>query len=191
MKEEEEEDDDSEPAPRVELTEEEKREVFRKRDTPDITVEELNKFFGKFTVPDKSEGFDEMRYEWEGAKESYEYLRKYVVGRKKNERMDDLEPSAWWKDKHAEWIKQFNDWQAKQKEFNNSPIMKATKEKEEAKQKAEEEGVVYEDDDEEIEVDTMSVKNLDDVGNGEPLRILHVRRLGPFAAAHGTVLLAV
>merc|ERR1711870_112045 len=148
MKEEEEEDDDAEPAPRVELTEEEKKEVFRKRDTPDITPDEINRSFGKFTVPDKSEGFDEMRYEWEGAKESYDYLRKWVVARKQNDRMDDLEPSAWWKDKHAEWIQTFHDWQAKQKEFKNSEIMRAkeekAREKEEAKQKAEEEGTVYE-----------------------------------------------
>merc|ERR1712217_411701 len=176
MKEEEDVQDDDEPAPRVELTEEEKNQVFPKKEAagpPDITPDEINRSFGKFTVPDKSEGFDERRYEWEGAKESYDYLRKWVVARKQNDRMDDLEPSAWWKDKHAEWIQTFHDWQAKQKEFKNSEIMRAkeekAREKEEAKQKAEEEGTVYEDDDEEIEVETMGVENLDDVGNGEPL----------------------
>merc|ERR1711972_411577 len=91
MKEEEDVQDDDEPAPRVELTEEEKNQVFPKKDAaglPDITPDEINRSFGKFTVPDKSEGFDEMRYEWEGAKESYDYLRKWVVARKENDRMD-------------------------------------------------------------------------------------------------------
>merc|ERR1712190_494196 len=74
MKEEEEE--ETEP-PVVELTEEEKKQWFRKPAvgaTSDLTSVVLSQSFGKFTIPDQDEGFDDLRFEWQNAAESKEYL---------------------------------------------------------------------------------------------------------------------
>merc|ERR1712039_317239 len=89
-------------------------------------------------VPEQSEGFDEMRYEWQGATESTDYLRKWVLDKKLNSRIEDLTPGDWFKEKHTEWIKSFADWQAKQKAYKNSPAAKA--------KVAKEEGAAVEDD---------------------------------------------
>merc|ERR1712190_640155 len=140
------EEEDNEPPPTVELTEEEKAEVFKKgaTDVTDLTSATLEKFYGKFTVPDNTEGFDEMRFEWDGQAESTDYLRKWVIDRKVNTRMDDLLPSDWFKEKHHEWLELFAGWQANAKKYNLSPAKKAKdaakKKKEEALKKAEADG---------------------------------------------------
>merc|ERR1712137_862726 len=129
--------EDNEPPPTVELTEEEKAEVFKKgeKDVTDLTSATLDKHYGQFSVPDNTEGFDEMRFEWDGQAESTDYLRKWVVDRKANSRMDDLQPSEWFKEKHHEWIKLFAGWQTNAKKYNISPAKRA---KEAAKKKKEE-----------------------------------------------------
>merc|ERR1712083_584322 len=53
----------------VELTEEEKSEWFKKSETPDLEKKTLSSSFSKFSLPDKSEGFDEIRYAWQQASE--------------------------------------------------------------------------------------------------------------------------
>merc|ERR1712039_18162 len=171
------EEEDNEPPPTVELTEEEKAEVFKKGSTTDVcdlTAEALNQYYGQFSVPDEAEGFDDMRFEWDGQAESTDYLRKWVIDRKVNTRMDDLLPSDWFKEKHHEWLKLFAGWQANAKKYNLSPAKRAKeaakKKKEEAMKKAEADGTaVEEDEDAEMEVDIFSVENLDDMKDGEPL----------------------
>jgi len=169
------EEEDNEPPPTVELTEEEKAEVFKKgaTDVTDLTSATLEKYYGKFTVPDTTEGFDEMRFEWDGQAESTDYLRKWVIDRKANSRMDDLQPSDWFKEKHHEWLKLFAGWQASQKKYNVSPGKRAkdiaNKKKEEARKKAEADGAEVEEEDVEMEVDIFAVENLDDMKDGEPL----------------------
>lgn len=173
---EEEEDEETEP-PKVELTDEEKKMWFRpSAGSGDLTSTVLNQCFGSFSIPEKSEGFDELRFEWQAASQSKEYLRKWVLEKKRNTRIDDLQPGEWFQEKIKEWQKLFAEWQTKQKAFKSSA---AQKEKEAAaKKKAEEaakggDGEAKEDDDD-IEdnaqdVDIMAVEDVTDVGNGEPL----------------------
>merc|ERR1712217_910636 len=166
--------EDEERPPEVELTEEEKQAVFKKSPggISDLTEAVVNKFFSKFSVPEKEEGFDELKYDWQNAAASKEYLRKWVSDRKRTAKIEDLQPGDWFKEKLGECLKTYAAWQAKHKEYAASPAKKAKdaerKKKEEAARKAEEAG---EDIDEEAEdeVDIFLVEDVKDVGNGAPL----------------------
>merc|ERR1712048_1033819 len=109
---------EEEQPPKVELTEEEKKMWFRPQaGASDLTSTVLSQSFALFTLPEKEEGFDDMRYEWQNAKESTEYLQKWVLDKKLPSRIEDLQPSQFFKDKLTEWNKAYQEWQAKQKTY--------------------------------------------------------------------------
>jgi len=140
--------------------------------TADLTNLVLSQSFGSFTIPEKNEGFDELRFEWQNAEQSKDYLRKWVLDRKLTSRIEELQPSQWFNDKFSEWVKAYAGWQSKQKAYKASAAKKAkdeaAKKREEAAKKADEEGAVVEDEPE-MDVDIFTVEDLNDVGNGEPL----------------------
>merc|ERR1712008_536348 len=100
--------------------------------------------FGSFSIPEKEEGFDSLTFEWQGAEASKEYLRTWVLEKKRTSRIEDLQPSQWFQDKSKDWIKTFNEWQAKHKAFKGSAAQKekeaAAKKKAEEKKKEGEDG---------------------------------------------------
>lgn len=149
--EEEEEEDDGlgEEPPKVELTEEDKKQAFRpKIANGDLQPAVFNKFFAKFAVPEQSEGFGEVKYVWDDEETSKTYLRKWVLEAKRTTRIEDLQPSKYFTEKLAAWKKQFADWQAKQKAFKAAPKKDAGEEK---KPK-----------------DLASIEDINDIGDGEP-----------------------
>jgi len=177
-KEEEEENEEKpeEGPPQVELTEEEKKTWFRTPGpggTSDLTNAVLSQNFGKFSIPTQDEGFDVIRFEWQDDAGSREYLTRWIKDRKLTSRIEELQPGQWFQDKLAEWLKTYQEWQTKHKEYNNSPSKKA---KDEEKRRREEEKK-EEGDDEEAkdpqmetdDLDIFSVEDVCDVGNGEPL----------------------
>merc|ERR1712176_1471137 len=99
-KEEEEEEMETEPA-KAELTEEEEKIWFTKGGIPDISPQVVDKCFGDFGIPAKSEGFDEIKFEWQKEKASKEYLRNWVLERKRTSKLEWLQPSAWFKEQQA------------------------------------------------------------------------------------------
>merc|ERR1712190_85500 len=131
-----------------------------------------NKCFSKFSVPQKDEGFDELKYDWQNAAESKAYLQKWVSERKRTAKIEDLQPGEWFKEKLIEWLKTYASWQSKHKEYASSPAKKAKdaerKKERRSCEKAEEAG---EDIDEEAEdeVDIFLVEDVKDVGTGAPL----------------------
>jgi len=158
-----EEEDDNEP-PSVELTAEEQAIKFRTLPQPDLTSLAMSQSFGHFTIPEKSEGFDEIRYEWQSATKSKEYLRTIVLDKKIHSKIEDLQPSKWFQDKNAEWLKTFKMWEGKQKSFKATVAKKAAEKKQD--------GDDDKKDDEEQEgddLDIFSVEDVCDVGSNEPL----------------------
>merc|ERR1712187_877810 len=79
----------------VELTAQEKSSFFNNALTPDMDEKELGRIFGTFTLPDKAEGFDEVRFVWQNQAKSDEYLKAWVKTRKLNQRVEDLTPGTW------------------------------------------------------------------------------------------------
>jgi len=77
--------------------------------------------FAKFSLPDKSEGFDLVRYEWSKDAKALEYLKQWKLNRKINSRVEELRPSAWFHQKvqqmskaTKEWRQRVTDWKAEQ-----------------------------------------------------------------------------
>merc|ERR1712151_501819 len=147
-----EEESDAEPE-KAELTEEESKMWFAKGALSDLSTTVLEKHFGEFSIPSKSEGFDEIKYEWQKEKPSKEYLRNWVLERKRTSRIDSLQPSQWFNEQQAEFTKKIAEWQAKQKTAKAAPKKKKADDGEE----------------DEAGMDIYSIDNVCDVGNGEPL----------------------
>jgi len=104
-------------APTVKLTEEEKKQPFAKMPAPDLALWVLGPTFNKFTLPQKTEGFDEIRYEWAKGKESEEYIKNWVRERKITTRMEELTPSDWFTERWTEFQKNLREWHTKQQEW--------------------------------------------------------------------------
>merc|ERR1712039_153022 len=85
----------------VELTEEEKAICFRKTEVPDITPATLTKNFANYSIPTKEEGFDEVRFVWSKADVCASKFKEWLLENKRTQRIDDLEPSEWFKEKWA------------------------------------------------------------------------------------------
>jgi len=71
----------------------------------------MNTAFSLFTTPDKSEGFDDIRYEWDSAADSKEYLKVWVTNKKLSTRVEDLKPGEFFVTKNAEFNKSMHGWQ--------------------------------------------------------------------------------
>merc|ERR1712060_727065 len=121
--EEEEEKEDREMAdadpPTVELTAEEKKRWFRKNAIPGVAPYTLNTTFTKFTIPEKDEGLDEVRYEWHKDKQAKEYMKQWIRDRKCTTRIEDLQPSEWFTRKWKEWQKTLQQWHTKQNAYKD------------------------------------------------------------------------
>merc|ERR1719379_1492496 len=118
--------------------------------------------FYKFSLPSKTEGFDEIKYEWDNESKAKAYLTEWQKEQKLTCRVEDLQPGEWFKTKSAEWAKVIKEWQAKQKS-----VAKPAPKAKEAKESEEKEG--EEDDDMAPDVDIFSVDNVEDIGDGVPL----------------------
>merc|ERR1711948_124124 len=116
----------------VELTAEEKGAFFNKALTPDMDEKELGRIFGTFTLPDKTEGFDDVKFVWQNQAKSEEYLKAWVKTRKLNQRVEDLTPGNWFHEQWPEWDKLLQNW----KQVHTSAKDPANKKKPEKKKAA-------------------------------------------------------
>jgi len=159
------------PVEEVSLTEEEKKLTFRKKDAPDLSPKDIALSFSKFTLPAADEGFDEVAFPWQDEEKCKEYLRDWVLAKKLTERVEDLQPSEWFKGKWSEWTKLLSQWRKKQQEFKDPA---AKKKAALAKKKAEEDGEEGAEKQEKMDInaedlDVFSVEDVTDIGSGEPL----------------------
>eukprot|EP00930_Biecheleria_cincta_P025118 TRINITY_DN1791_c0_g2_i1.p1 TRINITY_DN1791_c0_g2~~TRINITY_DN1791_c0_g2_i1.p1 ORF type:complete len:794 (-),score=208.88 TRINITY_DN1791_c0_g2_i1:36-2144(-) len=139
--------------PKAELTEEEKTAVFPKRGAGDLAPLALSKSLTNFTLPEKSEGFDEVKYVWEPADKASEYLRNWVLEAKRTTLLEHLQPSKAFTEKFLTWQKQQVEWSQKQSAFKQKP-------------KPERKGG---EEDPMAKIDIFSVEDVNDVVDGEPL----------------------
>jgi len=140
--------------PAVELTDEEKATFFAPKKCPDLSSHVMSAAFSKFTTPNKSEGFDDIRYEWDSAEKANVYLKEWVANKKLNTRIEDLKPGEFFTAKAAEFGKLYQSWQDCAR--NSDKAEKPVKEKKEG-------------DEEEAELDVFSVTDVMDIGDKVPL----------------------
>merc|ERR1711966_378589 len=84
---------DEEP-PKVELSDEDKKAWFYKG-TPDLVPYLLSTTFTKFSIPEKAEGFDDIRYEWQKAPKCADHLKEWKLEKKVQLKIEDLRPGEW------------------------------------------------------------------------------------------------
>jgi len=106
---------DTEEPPKVELTAEEKSAWFIPKRVPDMAVGALSSSFSSFSLPQKDDGFDEIRYEWQKGPKCEEYLKKWILTRKLTTPMQDLKPSMAFNKRWSEFKKVFATWTGKHK----------------------------------------------------------------------------
>merc|ERR1712106_148179 len=126
--------------PAAELTEEEKKVYFPKRDHADLTAAALASGLSTFSAPTAEEGFDKVEFVWDQEKAAAEYLRSWVSERKITTKIEDLQPSDWFKDKFADWQKALQNWQLCQKDYKSDPVKMAASKKRNEKYAAKLEG---------------------------------------------------
>lgn len=171
----------------VELSDEEKKQWHRKMSIPDIAPNALGKSFTSFSVPSKEEGFDEVKFAWQPREKSVAHLRAWIQEMKKTQKVEDLQPSQWFKDESAKFNRLIQEWKRCCTEWADPAKRKALlqKRKDAAKivsvegDRAEDKGEEKADDDAaeaeaEMEinaddVDVMTVADINDIGSGEPL----------------------
>jgi len=170
----------------LELTAEEKNMWHKKQFiavTPDLSQATLAKFYSSFTLPEKAEGFDDVKYVWQPQSECAKRLKGWIHERKLTQRVDDLEPGEWFRSNLSKWTKTLSDWKQKQQQWKDPAKKKALLAKrKEAKKKGaeatqaegEEEGEepAEEEEDEPIvaaDIDVFGVEDVTDIGSGEPL----------------------
>uniref|UniRef100_A0A7S2LEP9 SPRY domain-containing protein n=1 Tax=Zooxanthella nutricula TaxID=1333877 RepID=A0A7S2LEP9_9DINO len=178
------------PAPRAVLSEEEKQMWFRKAPggIPDIAMPALTSAIAKFSLPEREEGFDEIRYQWYPKEKATEHFNSWVRDRKKAMPMDDLQPSDWFRKKHSCWVRDMAVWQTAHKayqarEAKEAAEAKVAKEAREAKEgkalgavkdvsKAKDDRDPTKFLEQEMKqhgLDVFAVENICDVGGGVPL----------------------
>eukprot|EP00929_Paragymnodinium_shiwhaense_P096429 TRINITY_DN5800_c3_g1_i1.p1 TRINITY_DN5800_c3_g1~~TRINITY_DN5800_c3_g1_i1.p1 ORF type:complete len:1069 (+),score=364.52 TRINITY_DN5800_c3_g1_i1:57-3209(+) len=155
----------------VELTEEEKALWHRKTSVPDMTKSALSKNFASFSLPAVEEGFDEVRYVWQDAAASSAAFKDWLMEQKRTQRIDDLQPSAWFKEKLEGFTKAVDEWRKKHHEAQGKQPTKKKEPKAEGedgddkKEGEADAGEEFNEDD----IDVFKLENLDDMGNGLPV----------------------
>merc|ERR1712194_547411 len=108
-----EEEEKEEPPPKVQLSADEKKISFRDRVIKDLEPASFSASFPKFSLPDKAEGFDEIKFEWmKTEKTAADFLRDWILGKKLVTRIEDIKPSPWFTTKRKDWdlaVKKFRD----------------------------------------------------------------------------------
>jgi len=129
---------------------------FRPSETPDLSTKELAAY-ANFTLPDKAEGFDDVKFAWSPKAKCEEHLKAWVTYRKRTMTVDDLQPGVWFKEEEAKWLKLLQDWRRKQSDFKDPAkrkalaAKKAEEKKAEAKEGEEKEGEEKKEEDEKKE----------------------------------------
>merc|ERR1712039_632038 len=99
--------------PTAELDEEEKKSSYVKATTTDLTSYVFAKSFARFCVPEKSEGFDEIKFNWTKDAKCKEHVKNYILAKKASTLIEDLKPSAWFSKKNQQFESSVEQWNQK------------------------------------------------------------------------------
>jgi len=156
--------------------------VVQKLDIPDLGEKTLVKSFADFSLPTKDEGFDDISFVWQDESACSKFLKDWVLEKKLTQRVEDLQPGEWFREEWSKWQKSLQEWRKRHSDFKDPVKKKAllAKKKADAEKKKENEdkdGEEKEADKEETkpmdinaeDIDVMSVEDVNDIGNGEPV----------------------
>jgi len=111
-----------EDSPRVaQLVEVEQHEPWLKKTSSlsDVSPFALSQIVLKGSLPDLSEGFDDVVYAWQPYEEAKTHMRRWSLERKIGVRVEDIQPSDWFREKWSLWQNDLQAWEAKHKEYKS------------------------------------------------------------------------
>jgi len=118
--------EEEEPAPVAELTPEEKKGWNRlERTTEDLDAATISAAYQSFTLPQKDEGFDEIRYLWQQAAVCEEYVQSWKKQCKQNTKNENFAVGPSFVKRTKAWQSDMQRWQKMQQEIK----VKVAKEK--------------------------------------------------------------
>jgi len=129
-------DETNEEPPKVTLTADEKKTVFRSTGVADMVDTVLNATLTRFSLPEKEEGFAEIRYAWAKEAKAIEYFKKWMLQRKQITRIEDLRVGQDFLKVHSRWAKEVTAWQASLKGYKTTVSRKAQEKAAKAAKKA-------------------------------------------------------
>merc|ERR1719506_181605 len=138
---------------------------FCKRETPDMPQQELNLTFTSFSLPSMEEGFDEVRYDWQSSEKAEDHLQRWIKHCKLTQCIEDLEPSKWFQTKWAAWQKAYKEWEKKQAEWKSIIEVLGQWKKDGGDEARDGKHT----DTDPYELDVFAVKDINDIGEGEPI----------------------
>ncbi|CAK8985144.1 Heterogeneous nuclear ribonucleoprotein U [Durusdinium trenchii] len=144
----------------VEVTEEEERR-FLERMVEDQNERDLAKSFADFKIPSKEEGFQDIVFAWQGEEGSAEYLKRWIADKKLVERVPDLRPNEWFREKLRQWQQTLSRWKRKQEDWSDPSARRKPKPVGPVRSEGQPENS--------DEVDPWKLLDVTDIGTGEPL----------------------
>jgi len=170
---------EAEDPPAVTLTAEEKKQAFRPLEIPDLQPAEMSTGLNSFSLPEKSEGFEEVTFGWSPKAKAEPYFKDWKLKCKLTTRVEDITPSEWFVKQNAAWTQQLTTWKSKVQQWKaeqlkkDKAVMKVgeVKEGEETKEEVKEEEkkdvpMISVSD---ADLDIFGLENVNDIGTGEPL----------------------
>jgi len=153
--------------PQAELTEDEMLLCYPPAgETPDVLPQVVAESLAEFSLPDLSEGFDAVEYEWSDATASAEHLRGWVRDSRLKARLHDLQPTDWFNKTSNRWLTTLRGWRLKHAEY----IMNAAKGREQDEENERKDAAAQlEDEVKRGELDIFGVGDTCDIGDGELL----------------------
>lgn len=133
---------------------------------PDINPNILSSVFRKFCLPEETEGF-ELEYLWANAEDAAEHIIAWCRKQKVTQKITDIKPSDWFKDKVDEWLNCKMEWRRRQKKYQEK-----LKERMKCDDNASDDASVPDDADDEVIVEDYDVwmtEDINDVKNGVPM----------------------
>jgi len=122
-------DEADEVPPTVTLTDEEKKTYFVKHMVPDLAPHVLAAAFAGFTLPVKDEGFDQVRFDWLQEAKAAKHVNEWILSRKITTRIEDIQPSEWFKLQWGNWQAQLHRWHSKLNDWKDpakkKPVVEA------------------------------------------------------------------
>jgi hypothetical protein len=110
--------------PKASLTAEEKALRFFVNDTPDLTLPVLARSFAKFSLPEDGE-FDLVKHTWAKEKEAAAYVKNWVLEKKHTTRVEDIVPSAGFKQQNQKWQSVLGQWKGSADAYKRMKAAKA------------------------------------------------------------------
>eukprot|EP00929_Paragymnodinium_shiwhaense_P093524 TRINITY_DN536_c0_g1_i1.p1 TRINITY_DN536_c0_g1~~TRINITY_DN536_c0_g1_i1.p1 ORF type:complete len:962 (+),score=326.75 TRINITY_DN536_c0_g1_i1:103-2988(+) len=132
--------------PVAELTEEEKKMWCRPRPVADVSETELGKHFLEYSLPQRTEGFDDIRFEWTKApKMCEESIKQFVEAKRLTARVDYVNPNEWFTTTYKAFQKEVEGWKTKAKVYTAQAGQKTAERQSRIKQRELKRGVVEKD----------------------------------------------